>query len=71
MKREQAVALVKEFVANQLILATWFSIDKKAKGGFEVHLRGDYNRSEIDLFLAKHNLAMKKSAEGYFIIYKP
>ena len=72
MKREQAVALVKELVANHLILASWLSIDKREAGGYELHLKGDYDLSMLDAFLLKHNLAEKENEEkGFLVIFKP
>ena len=72
VKREQAVALVKELVANHLILATWLSVDKRETGGYELHFKGDYDRSMLDEFLLKHNLAREENEEkGFLVIFKP
>ena len=68
MKSEQVVALVKELVGNQLVQATWLSIDRGATGDYELHLKGRYEPSMLDAFLLNHNLSEKINEEKDFLI---
>jgi hypothetical protein len=72
MKRENAVALVKELVANNLIQTNWLSIDRRKVDSYELRFRGDCERLELDTFLQNRNLAMEENKEkGFCIIFKP
>jgi hypothetical protein len=72
MKRENAVALVKELVFNNLIQTNWLSIDRRKVDSYELRFRGDYERHDLDVFLQNRNLAMEENKEkGFCIIYKP
>jgi hypothetical protein len=72
MRREQAVALVKELVANNLIQTNWLSLDKSKPDSYELKFRGNCEPLLLDEFLQNRNLAMKENAEkGFCIIFKP
>ena len=72
MKRENAVALVKELVCNNLIQTNWLSIDRRKVDSYELRFRGDCERTDLDIFLQNRNLAMEENKEkGFVIIFKP
>jgi hypothetical protein len=72
MKRESAVALVKELVCNNLIQTSWLSIDRRKVDGYELRFRGDYEWPDLNVFLQNRNLAMEENKEkGFCIIFKP
>jgi hypothetical protein len=72
MRREQAVALVKELVANDLIQTNWLSIEKRKPDGYELKFKGYCERFLLDTFLQKRNLAMEENNEkGFCVIFKP
>lgn len=72
MRREQAVALVKELVGNDLIQTDWLSLDKRKSDSYELKFRGCCERLLLDTFLKNRNLAMEESNEkGFCVIFKP
>ena len=72
MKRENAVALVKELVCNNLIQTNWLSIDRRKVDGYELRFKGNRELPDLDIFLQKRYLAMEKNKEkGFVIIFKP
>ena len=71
MLREQAVALLKELVANNLIQTSWVSIEKRTPNSYELKFKGNCDRSLIDPILQKHNLTIKEYKDkGYFVIFE-
>ena len=72
MRREQAVAVVKDLVVNNLIQTDWLSIDRRKPDSYELKFRGYCERVLIDTFLQKRNLAIEENKErGFCIIFKP
>jgi hypothetical protein len=72
VRREQAVAIVKELVCNNLIQTNWLSIDSRKVDSYELKFRGDYEHNDIEIFLQNRNLAMAENKEkGFCIIFKP
>jgi hypothetical protein len=72
MRREQAVALVKELVANNLIQTNWLLIERRKPDSYELKFRGDCERCLLDTFLQNRNLAMEENKEKeLIIIFKP
>jgi hypothetical protein len=72
MRREQAVALVKELVGNNLIQTDWLSIDKKKPDSYVLEFRGYCERLLLDTFLQSRNLGMEENEEkGFCVIFKP
>jgi hypothetical protein len=71
-RREQALALVKELVANNLIQTNWLSLEKRKPDSYELKFKGDCDHSLLSLFLQNHRLAIKANHEkGFCIIFKP
>lgn len=72
MRREQAVAVVKELVVNNLIQTDWLSLEKRKPDSYELQFRGYCERLLLDTFLQERNLAMEENKEkGFCIIFKP
>ena len=72
MRREQAVAIVKELVGNNLIQANWLSIDKVKSDSYELRFRGYCERQLLGEFLQSYDLALEENREkSSFIISKP
>ena len=72
MRREEAVAVVKELVVNNLIQTDWLSIDNREPDIYELKFRGYFKRLMLDTFLQERNLAMEENKEkGFCIILKP
>ena len=72
MRREEAVAVVKELVVNNLIQTDWLSIDNREPDIYELKFRGYCERLMLDTFLQERNLAMEENKEkGVCVIFKP
>ena len=72
MRREQAVALVKELVDNNLIQTNWLLIDKRKPDSYELKFKGDWDRYSLNDFLKNRNLVIEENKEKqYLVIFKP
>ena len=72
MKRENAVALVKELVFKNLIQTNWLSIDRRKVDSYELRFIGDCEQHDLDIFFQNRNLTMEENKEeGFCIIFKP
>ena len=70
MKREKAVAVLKEIMANRKIHFKWSSLVKGKSGGYELHVKSEIaNPACLKPIVEKHGLALKEANE-LFIIYK-
>ena len=70
MLRAQAIAVLKELVANGLIDTAWVSIEERKPNSFELRVKGNGDCSLIDPFLQKHNLTLEENKEkGWLVIY--
>ncbi len=71
MLRQQAIALLKELVADHLIQTSWVSIEERTPNSYELKFNGDCDRSLIDPILQNHNLTIKEDKDkGYFVIFE-
>ena len=69
MKREEAVALLKELGSVSLIQPSLVLIEKRKPDRYQLQIRGDYNRQLIGIFLKKRNFSVEMSND-YLIIFK-
>ena len=69
MKRTEAVALLKELVAEQLIQPSLVLIERRSPDEYQLQMRGSYNFQEIEMFV-KDRFSLEES-KGYLIFYKP
>jgi hypothetical protein len=68
MKREEAMALVKEIFANQVLPIYWVSLVFRKPDRCEIHIRLEKGAPDfLQQFVAKHNLALKE-VNGVLII---
>ena len=51
MKRTEAVALLKELGAEQLIQPTLVLIEQRSSDGYQLQIKGNYNFQEIETFV--------------------
>ncbi len=68
MLREQAIALLKELIENNLITTTWVSIDERNPGSFGLKFRGNYDPCLLESFLQEHNLTLEENKEKEWAI---
>jgi len=70
MKREKAVAILGEIMANRKIHFRWSSLVNGKSGGYELHVKSEVaNPSCLKPIVKKHGLELKEANE-LFIIYK-
>ena len=65
MKRTEAVGLLKELVAEQLIQPSLVLIKQRSPDGYQLQIKGNYNLQEIELF-AKNRCSLEES-KGYLV----
>ena len=69
MKRTEAVALLKELGAEQLIQPSSVLIEQRSSDGYQLRIKGDYNFQEIEMFV-KDRFFLEET-KGYLIFDKP
>ena len=70
MKKEEAIALLTELGANQLVNPNLVLLEQREPDKYGLQIRGDYNRQSIVTFLRKRHLSFKMNND-YLIIFKP
>ena len=66
--RAQAIAVLKELVANGLIDMAWVSIEERKPNSFELKVKGNCDCSLIEPFLQKHDLELEENKEKSWLI---
>jgi hypothetical protein len=69
MKRAEAVGLLKELVAEQLIQPSLVLIEQRSPDGYQLQIKGNYNFQEIEMFV-KDRFSLEE-CKGYLIFNKP
>ena len=71
LDRLQAMALLKELVANNLVEPTYVHVSLRKLDDYQIQIKCDYN-NEIDVFAKKHGLTIIEVKERkYLVIFKP
>ena len=72
LNRKEAIALLKELIANDLVELSWVSICEKNPSDFQLQIRSNYERQRIEAFTQKHNFVIEENKDrGLLIISKP
>ncbi len=72
MNRDEAVTILKELIALNLVHPSFVSLEKNNLGIFSLTVKADCNLTEIRAFLADKDLILyKDEAKGTCTIYKP
>jgi hypothetical protein len=69
MKRTEAVGLLKELVAEQLIQPSLVLIKQRSPDGYQLQIKGNYNFQEIEMFV-KNRFALEECM-GYLVFNTP
>jgi hypothetical protein len=70
MRRETAVAILKEIMTNRKIHFKESSLVNRKSGGYELHVESEAaSGARLKPIIKKHGLALKE-VNGLFIIYK-
>ena len=66
------MALLKELVANYLVDPSFVNICERKPNHYQIQIKCDYNRKEIDEHAKKHGLTIEEDKEKkYLLIFKP
>jgi len=72
LDRLQAMAMLKELVANNLVDPSYVSIGKRSPTNYQIQINCDYNKKEIEAHAKKHGLTIEEDKEKkYLFIFKP
>ena len=72
MQRYEAVALLKELGAGLLNQPTLVMIEQRTPDSFQLIVKGDYDRREVEMFIQKFDLVVKEDTDkGHLLIFKP
>ncbi len=72
MKRAEAVALLKELSAVNLIQPSLVLIEQRKPDSYELCIKGFYDLPLIATFIQKFDLAAEEdTTKGYLCIFKP
>jgi hypothetical protein len=69
LDRKEAVALVKELGDRELIKPTFVIINRDKPNRYNVQIKGDFDRKEIELFLKNRGYSFEENND-YLIISK-
>ena len=69
MERAEAVALLKELVAEQLIQPSLVLIEQRSPDRYQLQVKGNYDLQEIEMFV-KNRFSLEEY-RGYLIFDKP
>jgi hypothetical protein len=69
VKREEAIAILREIVATRVLRFNWVSLENGKSDCYELHIKPEITNSDwLKPIVEKHNLALKE-VNGLFIIY--
>jgi hypothetical protein len=71
LDRLQAMAVLKELVADNLVDPSYVSIGKRSPTNYQIQIKCNYNK-EIEAYAKKHGLTITEDKERkYLVIFKP
>ena len=72
MDRQQAMTLLRELAVNDLVEPSYVNVCERSPGNYQLQIKTEYNRAQLDEFAKKHGLTIEKGkAQEYLVIYKP
>jgi hypothetical protein len=72
LDREQAMAILKELVAMDLVEPSFVHISEMITNHYQIQIKSDYNREKIEEHAKKQGLIIKEDKERkYLMIFKP
>jgi len=72
LDRLQAMALLKELVDNNLVDPSYVSMFQVKPNNFQIQIKCDYNKVEIEVHAKKYGLTITEDKERkYLVIFKP
>ena len=71
LNRLEAMSMLKELVANNLVEPTYIHVSLKKLNDYQIQIKCDHN-SEIEVFAKKHGLKIEEDKERkYLVIFEP
>jgi len=72
MKREEAVALLRELVTKQFVQPHLVLLDQRKPDSYQLRINGDYDRELIEILPNIKKLAVEEDkTQNCLIIFKP
>ena len=72
MNRLEAMALLKELVADNLVEPNYIHICERKPNHYQIQIKCDYQKKELEEYTKKHNLSIEEDKEkNYLTIFKP
>ena len=72
MNRLEAMALLADLVANNLVEPTYLHVSLRKLNNYQIQIKCNYFKSEIEAYAKKHGLTIEEDKERkYMVIYKP
>jgi len=72
MNRPEAMALLAELVSNNLVEPTYIHVSLRKPNHYQIQIKCDYYKSEIEAYAKKHGLTIEEDKERkYMVIYEP
>lgn len=70
MERKEAVALLKELGAEQLIQPSLVIIEQRKPDSYQLRMKGEYDRQLIEAFLHKRNFDYEENLDRVLIYFQ-
>lgn len=71
MNRLEAMAMLKELVTNNLVEPSYVSISERKPKDYQIQIKCDYNKEEIEKYAKKYGLTIEGDKEKkYLLIFK-
>ena len=68
----QAMAMLKELVDYDLVDPSYVSLGKRNPTNYQIQIKCDYNKKEIEAHAKKHGLTIEEDKKKlYLLIFKP
>jgi len=72
MDRKEALAMLKELIAEDLVDPSYVNVSKRTPNHYQIQIRCDYNKKEVEAHAKKYGLTIEEDKERkYLVIYKP
>lgn len=72
LDRLQAMAMLKELVAKNLVDPSYVHISERSPNHYQIQIKCDYDKQGIEAHAKKHGLTITEDKERkYLVIYKP
>ncbi len=72
MDRVEAIALLRELIANNLVEPSFVYLSQRKPDRYQLQIKSDYYRSEIEDYAKKFGLSIEEDSEKkYLLVFKP